>query len=200
MKNIKSVVLLSCGVFFSQPVFSGSMFVNGFDKFHFPQTRKDYCGAAIAQSWISYLKEFCPSQQELASFVGGISSYDLERILEAYTGRGFNVNGHSSEKSARERIYKELHDHRVLAIAGTTVRADGSTRIGGHWRIIWAGDVKSASNGYDLKWVQVIDPLYNSAWAKEYQTYSPYKQMTKNKLFSLHWKAFPNGSRQSVDD
>ncbi len=201
MNVYAKVLSVSALIVVTTNALSGEMSVPNFDLLHFPQERKDYCGAAIAQSWICHLSPGnCPGQSTFASLFGGLSSYDMEKVLERYTGRSFDVQGHSGDRSARERIYTELKSVRPLAIAGATVKPNGDIRPGGHWRIIWSADIAGGGSAYKLNWAQVIDPLYKSAWASEYVTYSPYKTMSSKELFDRHWKVFPNGTRQSVED
>ncbi len=173
---------------------------------HFSQSNLILCGAAVAKMWIHHINGWSPSQDEIKNqyfWRNGMDSYEMERrVLERFTNKGFNVRGLPKESKARRRIYKELRkQRRPLAIAGTTVRADGSFRAGGHWKLIYSADIRSKHSGYKVSWVKLMDPLYGIPGInRRYVTVAPGDKLKADALFGMHWRSWANGDRQAVED
>jgi hypothetical protein len=153
--------------------------------------------------WTHYLTGKVYSQEQIDRWhIGGYSSVSIKLSLKEYTGKSFDVNILIGEKAARERIYNELIEQgRPLAISGTTVRADGTERAGGHWLLIHGADVSGKDNGYKVKWVKIRDPLLNSKWAANYKVLTDQEKVSGDRLFNHHWKVYSGtNERQAVDD
>ena len=171
----------------------------------FAQEKGNWCGIAVSQSFISYLTGYAWPQLQLAATPVakvlykmakglGLGADDVASILNYWTSKDFDYHNHNSQSDAEARIIKELKEQgHALAFAGNACTTSGTPKEPmGHWMMIIMADVSSGV----IKGVYVLDPLYGSKFAGNYETVRPYSYMRD--LFSKWWRS-KNGLRQSVE-
>ena len=171
----------------------------------FPQEKDNWCSIAVSQSFISYLTGYAWPQWQLAYnstlavkakllLNKGLNAGDVVDILNVWTSKDFEYQNHNSQSDAQARIIKELKEQKhALAFAGNACLPNGTPKDPmGHWMMIIMADVSSGA----LKGVYVLDPLYGSKFASNYEVVRPYSYMRD--LFSKWWLA-KNSLRQSVE-
>ncbi len=168
---------------------------------HHSQKELNWCGIAVAQSWIQYLTGTEYTQIYLYTLYpetwNGVSAGNLKDILEDRTGKGFQVNDHKSESSAFKKIREELKEQkRPIAFAGNACKANGTPKTPAkHWMIIEGLNTDKTNKIFQGAYVD--DPLYGSPVASGYETIRP-RTWVKD-LFTKWWLP-KNGLRQTVDD
>lgn len=176
---------------------------------HFNQERINWCGVACVKMWEHFIKGWSHTEYQIAPWRmiyfqnQGLNGGQLRNLLQKYTGRRFDLNDHTKKKHCRKRIYKELRrQRRPLVIAGTSRPKNRNPRPGGHWMLIFAGEIKGKGSNYHHPYVKIMDPLYNSPFAWRYHVLRPNFEVKERVLFNTIWRPFrnTNGLRQSIDD
>ena len=169
---------------------------------HYPQQTRYTCGIATARMWVHNIRGWAPSEGSMTRWrpwyiYNGVNASEFEKIMEHFTGKGFQYHNLVGKKKAEKLVYHELrHQHRPIAIAASTVHRDGSIRRGGHWLLIYKASVRS----HKIRWVKLHDSLFGSAYQNNYNVVSHFRKVYKHELFHTRWLPIWGNVRQAVED
>ena len=185
---------------------------------HHVQESNVNCGIATARMWIAYRNHHrnVPGEKKVyysslhPYLRNGINAKDMERILEKYTGHGFQYHNISGKRRANKYIYDEIRkQHRPIAIAAAT-RYNGhrdngvnrnKTKPGQHWLLMWAADARGKHSGYKPRWVLLHDPLFWSKYQYRFHAVNHRIRVYRKELYNTQWLKIPAlGKRQLVED
>ncbi len=124
MQNRKLISILATAVLFaSQPAQAREVYLWSIP--HYTQDSPYLCGVATSRMWIAYRNHHCNVPSENGVYYSslypylrnGVNAKDMERILEKYTGHGFQYHNVSGSQ-ANKYIYREIRkQHRPIVIA-----------------------------------------------------------------------------------
>ncbi len=84
---------------------------------HYPQEHIFTCGIATARMWIYDIKGWAPSEWTMMGWrpwylYNGVNASEFEKIMEHFTGKGFQYHNINGKNKAEKLIYHELrHKH-----------------------------------------------------------------------------------------
>lgn len=207
-RTLSAIILLVCFVTGTGSTFA-SQYILEVPKY--PQVTNDWCGVAVAESWIQYIKGYhVANQPQIVSYfqqwilryfvvlTNGIGADELVTVLKVYTGKNFSYDNHKSADSAVKRIINELKkDRQPLAFAGNSCYPNGLPKSPlGHWMMIEGVDLDKSDKVFQAAFV--YDPLFGSAFASQYETLRP--RTWVRDLFTKWWLPNNKQIRQTVLD
>lgn len=200
MQNRKLISILATAVLFaSQPVQAKHVYIWGVP--HYTQDSPYLCGVATSRMWIAYRNHYrnVPSEKgvyysSLYPYLrNGVNAKDLERILEKYTGHGFQYHN-VTDGQANKYIYREIRgQHRPIAIAAATrykhQYENGKLKVrpDQHWLLMWAADARGKHSGYKPRWVLLHDPLFWSRHQGSFFTVDHRVRVYRDQLYHQIW-------------